>query len=325
MRTIFHPDYWVRIPEGEFLFGLLEEHRKMLREQLKELVNYSQRPRHEQNLIDSAIGKLATVEALRDEEIAVFGFEYPDQIHYWRFNGVYEQKRIWLKEFYIARYPITNNQYKLFRIKGQNPSELPGTLEEPETINPEKYKNYAYTRCAAEVQTEKALRFCEQLGARLPTVYEWEKAARGTDGRLYPWGNVWNPNAGFFSYRQYTPKMCSDGNPPVDAYPAGVSPYGVWAMVGGLPELVTVPTELQTIAYEYGGKHHEIKASRRGYQFNGNLVYRGLKGRHPKEVDPQWAPFQHIIPLQGVGGWVGLRPVLDKWPKQSWSGYDIPK
>ena len=124
-----------------------------------------------------------------------------------------------MNRFYISRFPITAHQYDQFRRLGTPVADIPGTLEEPETYI---YKGKSlYGRCGSEVQYDIALEFCKQLEGRLPTADEWEKAARGTDGRLYPWGNEWDQNRGFFYYSQSHPKACGGGKPPVDAYPVG--------------------------------------------------------------------------------------------------------
>jgi formylglycine-generating enzyme required for sulfatase activity len=327
LQTILHPDYWVEIPEGEFIFGLTERNLHHLHGQLKEKIQYAQRPQGEKDLIDLALRKLVAGHLLSEREESVFGLERPGSIYYWKFAHVFPQKIVHLKRFYMARYLVTRRQYYAFR-NGQAAFELPGALEEPETKLLKRTKKTIYTRCPAEVQIEPALQLCEQLGARLPSVYEWEKAARGTDGRLYPWGNMWMPNAGFFSYlNSYRPKVCDDGKAPVDAYPLGVSPYGVWGMAGSLPELVTVPPEVRTITFEYRGRRIRNKLFAWIEEFRGEPIYIDLKWTHPKDIDPLRAPLEHLIPQRGGFEWLwlGLRLILDEWPKQIWSGHDIQK
>lgn len=127
-----------------------------------------------------------------------------------------------LPEFQIAKYPVTIAEYIRF-------VEATGHRR-PDSWPRNEYPWDLARHPVVSVSWEDAVAYAEWVGARLPTEAEWEKAARGTDGRNYPWGNE------FMAENCHTSESGSDGPCPVEAHPAGASPYGVMDMAGNVWE-----------------------------------------------------------------------------------------
>jgi len=124
--------------------------------------------------------------------------------------------RVNLPAFAIDLFPVTNARYQT--------CVTAGICRPVEVTDPDLPPNYTTDPSYANspvrgVTWFDAHTYCNWVGKRLPTELEWEKAARGTDGRRYPWGNEWNA--------EYVTPLLS----PVASHPEGASPYGVQDMM----------------------------------------------------------------------------------------------
>jgi len=132
-------------------------------------------------------------------------------------------KSISIDSFLIDRYPVTNiDYYEFISESGYYPKDTVNYLRHWESgIYKQGQGNYP----VVYVSYEDVLAYAEWAGKRLPTEAEWQLAAQGTDGRLWPWGNVFhgtNCNNGF------------DRPTPVNAFAKGQSPYGAIDMIGNV-------------------------------------------------------------------------------------------
>ncbi len=133
-----------------------------------------------------------------------------------------------LSAFYIDKYEVNNLSYKECVVSGNCEPPVNSSSNSQTTY----YDNPLYdTYPVIYVDWEMAKNFCEWRGARLPTEAEWEKSARGTDGRMYPWtGDVSCASANY--------KECGKDVVAVGSYENGTSPYGVYDMAGNVWEWV---------------------------------------------------------------------------------------
>ncbi len=129
-----------------------------------------------------------------------------------------------LKDFYIDKYEVTNERYKAFVDATGRPA--PGHWTGGR-IPPEKNDHPVVF-----VTWYDAFDFCKWEGKRLPTEVEWEKAARGADGRTFPWGDKFDREKG------NTPQYGYGDTMPVGSFEEGKSPYGVYDMAGNAFEWV---------------------------------------------------------------------------------------
>jgi serine/threonine-protein kinase len=148
------------------------------------------------------------------------------------FDKEMPKRTIYVKAFYIDKYEVTNAQYQEFiDATGHPPPRHWGDG----FYHPDK-ANYP----VINVSWLDAKAYAEWAGKRLPTEKEWEKAARGDDGRIYPWGDKFNPeNAGTAEgilYIILSPRDLFRYAAPIDEFKGDKSPYGVYDMAGNVME-----------------------------------------------------------------------------------------
>ena len=148
---------------------------------------------------------------------------------------------VMLAAFTIDRFPVTNAQYAQFlNAVSAQPAKSASLFDfdDPDArihrrgdrwVADNGYENHP----VVEVPWAGALAYCAWQRKRLPTEAEWEKAARGTDGRRYPWGNE------LPDQRRARYASAYNQTAAIDAYPAGASPYGVRDMAGNAWEWVS--------------------------------------------------------------------------------------
>lgn len=137
------------------------------------------------------------------------------------------QHKVSLPAYYIDKFEVTNLQYKKFNdaTNGRSPRHWRNrTFPEGKADHPVVY-----------VSWENAHAYCQWAGKRLPTDKEWEKAARGTDGRMFPWGNEFDTANANTPLRWQEIGRFGDTTP-VGAFEAGKSPYGIYDMSGNVWE-----------------------------------------------------------------------------------------
>ena len=136
------------------------------------------------------------------------------------------QRTVMLNAYHIGKFPVTHAQYMQFvEDSGHYPPRFHADprFNAPDcpVVGVSWHDAQAFLGYLSELTDE---------AYRLPTEAEWEKAARGTDGREYPWGNEWDPsktNSSESSLKRTTP---------VGSYPEGASPYGCYDMGGNVYE-----------------------------------------------------------------------------------------
>lgn len=180
------------------------------------------------------------------------------------FSDERPQRRVFLSAYRMDRLEVTNADYEQFVKATGHPSPI---NRNPAVTLWEHGRPLAGSEQhpVVNVSWHDAVAYCRWAGKRLPTEAEWEKAARGTDGRIYPWGNRWDHalanHAGYWAGQTLEFKdgaewkafwMLGEGariskerglkgevlTLPVGSFPNGASPYGLLDMAGNASEWV---------------------------------------------------------------------------------------
>ena len=148
--------------------------------------------------------------------------------------------------FLIDRYPITNKQYAKFvrATRETAPGGWLGSKPRPSDLK----------HPVVGVTMEQAERYAQWRGVRLPTDVEWEIAARGPDGRAFPWGDEWDPARCQCRERKAT------GTSPIDAHPQGASADGCEDLIGNVCEWTVLTSKTRPLdeghVWVMGGSYH---------------------------------------------------------------------
>jgi formylglycine-generating enzyme required for sulfatase activity len=151
-----------------------------------------------------------------DDDIAAILRVHPDYDARW-FARERPQRTFESPGYWIYRYPVTVAQYRQY-------CETTDTA-----MPPEPEWGWQDTHPMVNVSWDEAIHYATWAKVALPTEAQWEKAARGTDGRWWPWGNTWDP-ANCIS------AAVASSTKPVGSCPGGASPYGALDMAGNVWE-----------------------------------------------------------------------------------------
>ena len=234
------------------------------------------------------------------------------------------QHTLALPAYYLALTPVTNRQYlafvqaRAYPCPEHWPSDgFPEDWADHPVINVSWYDAMIYCEWLTErLGSEKCMAKVWHVGQwetieidstawrfLLPSETEWEKAVRGTDGRLYPWGNFWDAK------RCNTKESRGVATTPVDAYPLGASPYGVLDMVGNVWEWtrtlwgVDILESLFKYPYNPADGRENVEADKAMYR-----VLRGGSYNYGRDA-ARCASRNRLLPDHGVW-FVGFRVAL---------------
>ena len=270
----------VLIPAGEFLMGSPEDEGA-----------FDEHPQHVVYLDDFYIDKYEVTNAQFKEFVESTGY-------------VTDAERKGYGEIWN---PIENVQYQLYDSKGVN-WQSPNACFGSDCPRPGAWVYYLIYHPVLQVSWNDAQAYATWAGKRLPTEAEWEKAARGVDGRTWPWGNVFNLNIEGATVHA---NVAGESLMLVGSFPTGVSPYGVHDIVGNVQEWV---------ADWYGANYynHSPQSNPKGPVEGIARVLRGGSWRHQKSSHVRIASREYQPPDYSsnfVGFRCAVSPLIHRMEK----------
>jgi formylglycine-generating enzyme required for sulfatase activity len=207
----------------------------------------------------------------------------------------FHEHTIAMKPYFVDEYPVTNAEFKKFLDATRyRPVDARNFLKD---WKDGQYPQGWDTKPVTWVSHEDARAYAAWAGKRLPTEWEWQLAAQGRDGRIYPWGNAWDASAVPMPDHGRTMGAPAD----VDAHPKGASQFGVKDMVGNVWQWTDEYVDDHTRAAILRGGSH--------YQPQGAIWYFPQAYRND-----QHGKLLLMAPGYDRSGTVGFRCVTDAKP-----------
>jgi eukaryotic-like serine/threonine-protein kinase len=196
---------------------------------------------------------------------------YSIMTHYVDWGNEGPQHSVYLDAFWIDQTEVTNAQYARCVASGQctKPYDTK-SYTRPSYFGDSQFADYP----VIFVDWNQAQAYCAWAGRRLPSEAEWEKAARGPDGRTFPWGDA-APNQYLLNYHNYIGDTTAVGS-----YPSGASFYGALDMAGNVWEWVNdwysqswYQSYLATNPNPTGPDYGDLRVQRGGFWGNDDVYY----------------------------------------------------